>query len=280
MKQTVLLHTLQIKKTGEALGSYRADILIAADGIHSVVRKHFYPNEGLPKYSGRILWRGITEGEPYLTGRSMIMAGHQDQKFVAYPISPDLATEGRSLINWIAELNVETMPDRTDWNKEIDKEKFAPAFKNWDFGWLNVPKLIEEASAVYEFPMVDRDPIPQWTFGRITLLGDAAHPMYPIGSNGASQAILDADALGDVLEQQLNAEETLQAYEALRREPTANIVLTNRQNGPEVVMQIVEDRAPNGFERLEDVISYEELEEIANRYKKIAGFDRESLNAK
>ncbi|HWK23060.1 MAG TPA: flavin-dependent oxidoreductase [Ureibacillus sp.] len=268
------------KKTGESLGTYRADILIAADGIHSVVRKFFYPNEGLPKYSGRILWRGITEATPYLTGRSMIMAGYQDQKFVAYPICPDTAAKGSSLVNWIAELNVDTMPDRADWNKEIDKEKFAPAFKNWDFGWLNVPKIIEEAEAVYEFPMVDRDPLPQWTFGRITLLGDAAHPMYPIGSNGASQAILDADALGQVIVEQQDAETTLKAYEALRREATANIVLTNRQNGPEAVMQIVEDRAPNGFANLDDVISYTELEEIANRYKKIAGFDRESLNAK
>ncbi|MGE7981570.1 flavin-dependent oxidoreductase [Solibacillus sp. NPDC093137] len=270
------------KKTGESLGTYRADIMIAADGIHSVVRKFFYPNEGLPKYSGRILWRGITEATPYLTGRSMIMAGYQDQKFVAYPICPDTAAQGSSLVNWIAELNVETMPDRADWNKEIDKEKFAPAFKNWDFGWLNVPKIIEEAEAVYEFPMVDRDPLPQWTFGRITLLGDAAHPMYPIGSNGASQAILDADALGQVIaeQQDQDAVTTLKAYEALRREATANIVLTNRQNGPEVVMQIVEDRAPNGFANLDDIISDTELEEIAVRYKKIAGFDRETLNAK
>lgn len=270
------------KKTGESLGTYRADIMIAADGIHSVVRKFFYPNEGLPKYSGRILWRGITEATPYLTGRSMIMAGYQDQKFVAYPICPDTAAQGSSLVNWIAELNVETMPDRADWNKEIDKEKFAPAFKNWDFGWLNVPRIIEEAEAVYEFPMVDHDPLPQWTFGRITLLGDAAHPMYPIGSNGASQAILDADALGQVIaeQQEQDAVTTLKAYEALRREATANIVLTNRQNGPEVVMQIVEDRAPNGFANLEDIISDTELEEIAVRYKKIAGFDRETLNAK
>ncbi|MFC7685317.1 flavin-dependent oxidoreductase [Ureibacillus sp. GCM10028918] len=268
------------KKTGEHVGSYRADILVAADGIHSVVRKHFYPNEGLSKYSGRILWRGITEADPYLTGRSMIMAGFQDQKFVAYPISPELAKEGRSLVNWIAELAIDEMPDRADWNKEIDKERFAPAFKNWDFGWLNVPKIIEEAKAVYEFPMVDRDPLPQWTFGRVTLLGDAAHPMYPIGSNGASQAILDADALGQVIEEHLDAETALKEYETRRREATANIVLMNRQNGPEQVMQIVEERAPGGFDKLDDVVSYEELAEIANKYKQVAGFDRETLNNK
>jgi 5-methylphenazine-1-carboxylate 1-monooxygenase len=276
---SVLAH-FENKKTGEHAGSYRADIMIAADGIHSAVRKFYYPNEGLPKFSGRILWRGITESTSFLTGKSMIMAGYQDQKFVAYPICPDTAANGRSLVNWIAELTVDEMPSRADWNKEIDKEKFAPAFAKWNFGWLDVPKLIEESAAVYEFPMVDRDPLPQWTFGRVTLLGDAAHPMYPIGSNGASQAILDADALGQALIEQPSAEHALKAYEQARLEPTANIVHTNRKNGPEVVMQIVEDRAPNGFENLEDVITHQELEEIANKYKRIAGFDRETLNNK
>lgn len=268
------------KKTGEHIGSYTADVLIAADGIHSTVRKFYYPNEGLPKYSGRILWRGITESTPFLTGKSMIMAGFQDQKFVAYPVCPDAATNGKSLVNWIAELTIEDMPSRADWNKEIDKNKFATAFANWNFGWLNVPQLIKNTEAVYEFPMVDRDPVTQWTFGRVTLLGDAAHPMYPIGSNGASQAILDADALGEEILKQSGAEQVLKAYEQARLETTANIVYTNRKNGPEVVMQIVEERAPNGFENLDEVISRQELEDIANKYKKIAGFDRESLNQK
>jgi 5-methylphenazine-1-carboxylate 1-monooxygenase len=276
---SVLAH-FENKKTGEHIGSYTADVLIAADGIHSTVRKFYYPNEGLPKYSGRILWRGITESTPFLTGKSMIMAGFQDQKFVAYPVCPDAAANGKSLINWIAELTIEDMPSRADWNKEIDKNKFAPAFANWNFGWLNVPQLIEQTEAVYEFPMVDRDPLTQWTFGRVTLLGDAAHPMYPIGSNGASQAILDADALGEEILKQSGAEQVLKAYEQARLEPTANIVFTNRKNGPEVVMQIVEERAPNGFENLDEVISRQELEDIANKYKMIAGFDRESLNQK
>ncbi|WP_160723042.1 flavin-dependent oxidoreductase [Bacillus sp. USDA818B3_A] len=269
------------RKTGESLGSYHADILIGADGIHSVVRKFYYPDEGLPKFSGRILWRGITESSAFLTGRSMIMAGYQDQKFVAYPVCPETAAKGSSLVNWIAELSVEDeMPSRADWNKKIDKEVFAPAFASWDFGWLNVPKLIEDTDAVYEFPMVDRDPLPQWTFGRVTLLGDAAHPMYPIGSNGASQAILDADALGEAILEHYDAERALKVYEDVRLEATANIVRTNRKNGPEQVMQIVEERAPNGFTNLDDVVSYQELEEIANKYKQIAGFDREKLNSK
>ncbi|MEH7121527.1 flavin-dependent oxidoreductase [Neobacillus vireti] len=277
----IVVAQFENRKTGESLGTYRADIMIAADGIHSVVRKFYYPDEGLPKFSGRILWRGITESTPFLTGRSMIMAGYQDQKFVAYPVCPETAAKGHSLVNWIAELTVkDEMPSRADWNRKIDKEIFAPAFASWDFGWLNVPKLIEETDAVYEFPMVDRDPLPQWTFGRVTLLGDAAHPMYPIGSNGASQAILDADALGESIREYQDAEIALKVYEDVRLEATANIVLTNRKNGPEVVMQIVEERAPNGFANLEDVISYQELEEIANQYKQIAGFDREKLNRK
>ena len=191
------------RKTNELMGSYDADLMIGADGIHSNVRKHFYPDEGLPKFSGRILWRGITEAEPFLTERSMIMAGFQDQKFVAYPVTPKNEQTGEALINWIAELQVGgEVPPRSDWNEKVDKNTFAPAFSNWNFGWLDAPGLIEKTETVYAFPMVDRDPLPKWTFGRITLLGDAAHPMYPIGSNGASQAILDADALGQAFEKE------------------------------------------------------------------------------
>ena len=254
--------------------------MIAADGIHSEVRKFYYPNEGAPKFSGRILWRGITESSSFLTEKTMIMAGYQDQKFVAYPVDP-LAESGRSLMNWIAELTIEgEAPSRSDWNRKVDKEVFAPAFADWDFGWLNVPKLIEETDSVFEFPMVDRDPLPRWSFGRITLLGDAAHPMYPIGSNGASQAILDADALGEALLSGQTAETALRAYEETRLGQTAAIVLANRQNGPEEVMQIVEERAPEGFNQLHDVISQKELEDIANKYKHIAGFDRTILNSR
>ncbi len=267
------------RKTNELMGSYDADLMIGADGIHSNVRKHFYPDEGLPKFSGRILWRGITEAEPFLTERSMIMAGFQDQKFVAYPVTPKNEQTGEALINWIAELQVGgEVPPRSDWNEKVDKNTFAPAFSNWNFGWLDAPGLIEKTETVYAFPMVDRDPLPKWTFGRITLLGDAAHPMYPIGSNGASQAILDADALGQAFEKEADVEEALGAYEEARLQPTALIVETNRKNGPEVVMQIAEERAPEGFEHINEVISQVELEEISERYKQIAGFHKQTLN--
>lgn len=274
------------RETGETVAEDFADALIGADGIHSVVRRAFYPNEGLPHWSGRMLWRGVSEAAPFRSGRSMVMIGHADQKFVAYPIDPALAERGRSLVNWIAELNraafgvrTDTMPVRQDWNRRADPATFAPPFANWRFDWLDVPALIEAADAVYAYPMVDRDPLPRWTFGRVTLLGDAAHPMYPIGSNGASQAILDARALTDALTASPNdVTQALRRYETARLEPTAQIVLSNRQNGPEQVMQLAEERAPNGFERVEDVIPREELEAVARRYKQVAGFERETLN--
>ncbi len=166
-----------------------------------------------------------------------------------------------------------------DWNRLAGKGSFRREFSDWRFDWLDIPGLIDSAPVVYEFPMVDRDPVPRWSFGRVSLLGDAAHPMYPVGSNGASQAILDAAALVDAIQSCPDPEEALRSYEQARLEKTAAIVLSNRRHGPEVVMQMVEDRAPEGFTNLSDVISRQELEEVASRYKAIAGFDRESLNA-
>jgi 2-polyprenyl-6-methoxyphenol hydroxylase-like FAD-dependent oxidoreductase len=210
----------------------------------------------------------------------MIMAGHADQKFVCYPICPEAAARGRSLINWVAELNLgeDARLPRRDWNRRGDTASFAPAFGEWHFPFLDIPALIESAAEVFEFPMVDRDPVTQWSFGRVTLLGDAAHPMYPIGSNGASQAILDAEELAGSVRCASGPVEALKRYESARLEPTAEIVYSNRRLGPELVMQMVEERAPDGFKNLHDVISQEELESIAARYKRTAGFDRETLN--
>ena len=257
-----------------------ARLVIGADGIHSTLRAQHYPDEGPPLWNGAILWRATTDAAPYLDARTMCMCGHERQKFVCYPIAP-AGTDGRATINWIAERRypVDRAWRREDWNRAGDLEEFLPAFADWRFPWLDVPALIRGAASVYEYPMVDREPLARWTFGRMTLLGDAAHPMYPIGSNGASQAILDARALAASVMRLGPTPEALATYEADRRPKTSAIVLANRKNGPEQVMQIVEDRAPEGFADLDQVVSRDELEGIAATYKRLAGFDPAILNA-
>lgn len=259
------------------------DLLVGADGIHSAVRRFHYPDDAPPRFAQRMLWRGVTETTPFLDGRTMFMAGHQDQKFVAYPISEPLRRQGRARINWIAELRVPgDTPPRSDWNKVVDKSLFADRFDTWRWDWIDIPAVIAGAQAIYEFPLVDRDTLPRWTFGRVTLMGDAAHAMYPIGSNGSAQAIVDADYLAECLAQWragrlASVEQALLEYEAERLPKTTGIVLRNRLNGPEQVMQIAEERAPQGFRHIEDVVPRAELEEIAARYKRVAGFDLDRL---
>jgi 2-polyprenyl-6-methoxyphenol hydroxylase-like FAD-dependent oxidoreductase len=270
------------KATGKPAGSHDGTLLIAADGIHSAIRQKLYPQEGAPLWNGRILWRGITRSDAFLSGRTMIMAGHEILKFVCYPISQEPDADGKYDINWVAERHMPPTYEwrREDYNRSARLEEFLPWFKDWTFDWLDVPGLISNCPHAYEYPLVDRDPVDRWTFGRVTLMGDAAHPMYPIGSNGASQAILDARvltreilALGDV-------PAALEAYEAERRPATTDLVMLNRRNGPEQVMQIVEERAPEGFDVVTDVLSQQELEDIAANYKRVAGFQVEGLNAK
>jgi 2-polyprenyl-6-methoxyphenol hydroxylase-like FAD-dependent oxidoreductase len=272
------------RRSDDTLVETRSSMLAGADGMHSALRRLLHPAGDEPRFSGRMLWRAITESQPFMDGRSMFMAGHQDQKFVAYPISEPLRRQGRSLINWIAELRVpDGAPPATDWNKRVDKSVFAPAFADWKWDWIDIPALIDSAATIYEFPLVDRDPLPRWTVGRVTLLGDAAHPMYPIGSNGSAQAILDArylaDCIADCAARGGDLLYALKEYEAERLPRTAGIVLRNRLNGPEQVMQIAEERAPDGFTNIDDVIPFAERDEISQRYKRLAGFDRQSLAA-
>lgn len=265
------------RRSDDTLVEASADVLVGADGIHSAVRRSFYPTGDAPRFSRRLLWRGVTDAAPYLDGRTMFMAGHQDQKFVCYPISEQLRREGRSRINWIAELRVpgteDDTPPKSDWNKRVDKSVFADSFADWRWDWIDIPAVIDGAEAIYEFPMVDKDPLPGWTRGRVTLLGDAAHPMYPIGSNGSAQAIMDARALTDALVQFKDPSMALREYEADRLPRTAGIVLRNRMNGPEQVMQLAHQRAPQGFDDIEKVVPHAELAAIALRYKQLAGFD-------
>ena len=176
--------------------------LVGADGIHSTIRELLYPDEGPPRFSGITMWRGITEQEPFLDGRTMAIAGNWDIRAVIYPISREAAARGRSLINWVAEIRDDEKTDWhwENWDRQGSKSDFVPAFRDWRFDWLNVPQLFQESDTVFEFPMADRDSLERWSVGRVTLLGDAAHPMYPSGSNGAAQAILDAAALTRALQ--------------------------------------------------------------------------------
>jgi 2-polyprenyl-6-methoxyphenol hydroxylase-like FAD-dependent oxidoreductase len=271
------------RATGAELPARRGMALIAADGIHSAVRRAFHPDEGLPRWNGAVMWRGIAEAAPVLDGRTMIMAGHTRQKFVCYPIGQPTTGADRQSINFVAELRFDMtdLPDREDWSRLGDPSDFLPMFEGWRFDWLDVPALVRAADRIWVYPMIDRDPLPRWSHGPVTLLGDAAHPMYPIGSNGASQAILDARVLAGCLRHYAtDLPRGLQRYDEIRRPPTAAIVLANRQQGPEAAMQLVEDRAPAGFARLEDVVSAEELRAIAERYKQLAGFAITELNSR
>lgn len=266
-------------RDGAIVEEATADLLIAADGIHSAVRARYYPNEGPPKWQGILMWRGVTVGKPYLGGATMVQAGHHNQKFVCYPISRAHAERGEALINWICDLHMGdgALPSREDWNKPGRLEDFLPRFADWNFGWLDVPDVIRNAHTILEFPMVDRDPLPRWSHGRITLLGDAAHPMYPIGSNGASQAILDGEAITQELAVGDDPEAALKRYEERRLPPTARIVESNRRKGIDVMLDIVEQRAPQGFTDLETVLPSDELEKIVGDYKKLVTQDRETL---
>ncbi len=268
-----------VDRNGKAAETADADILIGADGIHSAVRAHFYPDEGPPKGQGVLMWRGVSVGKPFLDGATMVQAGHHNQKFVCYPISRAHAERGEALINWICDLHMGegALLAREDWNRPGKLADFLPRFENWKFDWLDVPGVIRTAHAIYEFPMVDRDPLPRWSHGRVTLLGDAAHPMYPIGSNGASQAILDGEVIAQELLAGGDPEGALQRYERRRLPPTAGIVESNRRKGIDVMLDLVEQRAPQGFSTLESVLPAAELEKIVADYKKLASQDRETL---
>ena len=252
-------------------------IFVAADGLHSKTRARLYPDEGPPIWGGIVMWRGVTRGPKFLTGRSMAMIGEKKRKFVCYPIAD---TPEGSVINWIADLRFppDYMWAREDWNRPGKIEDILPKFKDWSFDWLNVPEVITNAEHIFEFPMIDRDPVSQWTFGNMTLLGDAAHPMYPIGSNGATQAILDARIMAREMRQQGVGADALNAYDAERRPITAAIVQANRGDGPDKILDVVAERAPNGFDDITDVLTQEELETTAAVYKKTAGMDVHELN--
>ena len=266
--------------SGRPVGCDRGDVLIGADGIHSRVRGVLYPAEGPPRFSGITMWRGITEQEAFLDGRTMIIAGNWHIRVVVYPISREAAARGRSLINWVAEIRDEgrTEWQWEDWDRLGDKGDFVPAFRTWRFDWLDLPRLFRGSDTVFEFPMCDRDPLERWSFGRVTLLGDAAHPMYPSGSNGAAQAVLDARALTRALRSQPGVADALRAYQAERLAPTSEVVLLNREFAAERILRLVDERCPPDCDDVFDYVARDEVEGLARRYRRIAGFDLGAVN--
>ncbi|GAB3480077.1 flavin-dependent oxidoreductase [Polaromonas eurypsychrophila] len=274
--------TVQFTQTssGAVLPPVRADVVIACDGVNSTVRRQFYPDEKVA-FAGINTWRGVTRHQPILTGKSYMRIGAIDTgKMVIYPIVDRLDDEGHQLINWVAEIQRDNAA-MNDWNHAGDVKDFLDIFKDWRFPWLDVAALIANAEQILEYPMVDKDPVPQWTFGRVTLLGDAAHPMYPRGSNGSAQALID----GRTLAEQLagaggDGRAALLGYEKLRLALTANIVLTNRSVPPDFInIKVDELSGGKPFANIDELISQEELREISENYKKVAGFSLEAAKA-
>ncbi|MCF4124605.1 flavin-dependent oxidoreductase [Methylobacterium sp. SyP6R] len=259
---------------GDAGRTLRGDVLIACDGIHSVVRKKFFPDEGPPRWDGVLMWRGATEWEPWGDGRTMAIGGGMGAKCVLYPIAE--AEGGRQLMNWVVFVKMAdgrvSPPPKESWSRPAHRSQVLPYARRFALPDFDLAALVEATPQIFEYPMCDRDPLPRWTHGRVTLLGDAAHPMYPVGSNGASQAILDARALGDALARSEHPMQALSSYEAERRPKTAEIVMLNRKGGPERVIDEVEKRAPAGFSRIEDVLSHAERQAIVGGYAGKAGF--------
>ena len=267
-------------RQGRHIRTARGDVLIGADGIHSFVRAKLFPQESPAIWNGTILWRGAVDWPQFMTGRSMIIAGGMEAKFVLYPIAEGSAPD-RRLTNWAVMAKVAAggaPPNKEDWSRQGRWDDLRPYVQKFKLPFLDVSHLIEASGEFWEYPLCDREPLPRWSHGRVTLLGDAAHPMYPVGSNGASQAILDARCLADKLLTADNAMHALWQYDQERLPMTTQIVLMNRKGGPEGVIDAIEARAPDGFSNIDDVMSYEERKAIVRGYASTAGFAKTQVN--
>jgi 2-polyprenyl-6-methoxyphenol hydroxylase-like FAD-dependent oxidoreductase len=252
--------------------SVRADVAIACDGINSALRKQFYPDDKVA-FAGINTWRGVTRRKPIFDGRTYMRVGSiLTGKIVIYPIVDNIDSDGRQLINWMAEIKRDTF-EQNDWNKPGDLKDFFPLYADWRFPWLDVAQMIRDADQILEYPMVDKDPISRWTFGRVALAGDAAHPMYPRGSNGAAQAAIDARTLADLLHGDADPVAALKAYETARAEPAAKVVRTNREHPPDFINIKVEELVGDKpFDDLDKFITQGELRALSENYKRVAGF--------
>ncbi len=260
------------------------DVLIGADGLHSAVRRKLYPNEGKPLYCGIVLYRAAVESNEFLDGKTMIIMGDKRLRLVAYPMSSEMQRRGngRSLVNWIAVLpGDENDAPTEDWQNSSNEQKLKPRYANWKFDWIDVPRILDATGEIFEFPVYDRDPIERWSFGRVTLLGDAAHPLIPVSSNGAGQAILDASALAYALAcNRDNPVAALQAYEADRLPKANEVIRASRENGPDEVLEIVKARCPKGARNIHDYVPLSELQTLLDDFKEKTGFGVATLNSR
>lgn len=257
--------------------TYDSDFLISAEGLRSKIRAQLHPDEGPLCYEGTMMFRGAVEMDQISDGKTMVIAGDHDVKFVTYPISEKLRKQGRALTNWVAELRHSSPRhiDDADWNRGATMDFITP-FRKFMMSDMNCAEIMEATESVTEFPMIDRDALPFWTEGRVTLLGDAAHPMYPIGANGATQAIIDARAIADILA--INPDpDGLKTYETLRLPATRDVVVSNRAGGPEQVLDLAAARVNGPDDKIEDLISAAELEAVAASYRDVAGFQKKEV---
>ena len=259
--------------------SSHAEILVGADGIHSKVRQQMYPDQGPVNWNGAIMWRGVSRAAPPRTKNSFCMVGGISQRFICYPVEP-LDDKGETLLNWIAELRPDAAEvDKSDWNQKASADAFMSEFRDWHFDWLDVPEIVaRSADDIWEYPMVDRHPVDSWVDGRVALMGDAAHAMFPHGSGGASQAIVDTRVLGRCLQDHGNTTAALEAYETRLLQPINELVLRNRDEGPIGVLLEIEDKLAQGL-TIDQAVEPEAVANFMARYKEAAGTARDSLNA-
>jgi 2-polyprenyl-6-methoxyphenol hydroxylase-like FAD-dependent oxidoreductase len=266
--------------SGKPVGETEGSVLIGADGIHSAVRQHFYTGEKAV-FDGYLHYRGIVEAEPYLTGASMVVVGHRHHRAILYPV---MRRPGRKVtINWLAYAKIPPgSPPPEAWDTAADKQTCLDQFKGWTYSWLDLHGLFASTPAehVLQLPNVDRDPIPRWSFGRVTLIGDAAHPMQPVGAQAGSQAIVDGRVLAASLMTVRDPAEAFTRYQDQRIAAMNDMIIRNRNLGLESILQTAEERAPGGFKHIHDVLSQEELETTAIGFKKAAGFDVETVNSR